>query len=81
MKKVGWHKGQRTYPCAVRRVVMHDDLRLSIFESIPHNPTMIITYTRIQNSSAKVIFFSHKKQKKTKRAEEGRVRQGTGPTH
>ncbi len=28
---------------------MHDDLGLSIFTSIPHNPTMIITYTNIQS--------------------------------
>ena len=48
---------QITYPSAVRRVVVHDDLGLSIFKSIPHNPTMIITYTRIVSTES----FNNKK--------------------
>ena len=58
---VEWHdtKGGETYPSAVRRVVMHDDLGLSIFASIPHNPTMIIAYTHIPKKARqhRVSFF------------------------
>ena len=38
-----WGRGDVTCPGTVRRVVVHDDLGMAIFASIPHDLTMIET--------------------------------------
>lgn len=53
-----------TYPCAVRRVVVHDDLGLSIVAPIPHNPTMIITYTPSTTNNITINIFIYLKKVK-----------------
>jgi hypothetical protein len=65
------------HPSSIRRVVVHDDLRLLIFFPIPYDLAMMITYKG--NTTKKPIEPHQRKKKKKKhrppQAEQGGVKE------